>query len=84
MPSRTNPVAFVITTTPTVLWELQKSGMRLTCSARRTPHRLRLEESINEGAPFIEVTVRTTEELQALAEKCRQEDMEAGWADAVD
>ncbi len=50
MPSRTNPVPVVITATPTVLWELQKSGMRLTCSARGIPQGLRLEESINEGA----------------------------------
>ena len=37
MPSRTNPVPVVITATPTVLWELQKSGMRLTCSACTAP-----------------------------------------------
>jgi len=43
-----------------------------------------LEESINEGDPFIQVTVQTTEQLQALAEKCRQEDIEDGWADAAD
>ncbi len=84
MPSRTNPVPLVITATSTVLWELQKSGLRLTCSARRTPHGLRLEESIDEGDPFIQVTVRTTEQLRALAEKCRREDIEAGWADAAD
>ena len=83
MPSRNNPVPLV-TATPTVLWTLQKSGRRLTCSARRTPHGLRLEESINEGDPFIQVTVQTTEQLQALAEKCRQEDVEDGWADAAD
>ncbi len=84
MASRTNPVPLVITATPTVLWELQKSGMRLTCSVRRTPHGLRLEESINEGDAFVQVTVETTEQLQALAEKCRQEDIEEGWADAAD
>ena len=35
------------------------------------PYGLRLEESINEGEPFLQVTVRTTEQLQALAEKKR-------------
>ena len=83
MPSRNNPVP-VVTATPTVLWTLQKSSRRLTCSARRTPHGLRLEETINEGDPFIQVTGQTTEQLQALAERCRQEDVEDGWADAAD
>ena len=58
--------------------------MRLTCSARQTPEGLRLEESINEGDPFVQLTVKTTEELQALAEKFRQQDIEDGWSDTGD
>ncbi len=34
MRSRRNPVPLV-TTTPTVIWELRRSGMRLTCSVDR-------------------------------------------------
>ena len=80
MPSGPNPLP-QITAIPTVLWELQRGGMRLTCSARQTEEGLRLEESINEGDPFVQLTVRTTEELQALAEKFRQQDIEDGWTD---
>ncbi len=83
MSSRNDPGP-LITTTPTMIWELRRSGMRLTCSVRRTPLGLRLEESINEGSPFLQLTVETTEELHALAEKFRQQDMEDGWTDAGD
>ena len=71
MPSGPNPSP-QITAIPTVLWELHRDGMRLTCSARQTAKGLRLEESINEGDPFVQLTVKTTEELRALAEKFRQ------------
>ena len=81
MPSRANPVPQV-TTTPTVIWELRKSGMRLTCSVSRTPLGFWLEEAINEGEPFVQLTVNTTDELRALTEKLRQDDIEDGWTDA--
>ena len=34
--------------TPTVIWTLRRSGVRLTCSVCRTSQGLRLEKSINE------------------------------------
>ena len=68
--------------TPTVIWTLRRSGVLLTCSVYRTPQGLRLEESINEGKPFVQVTVKTTEELYALADTFRQQDIEDGWTDA--
>ena len=58
--------------------------MRLTCSAHQTPEGLRLEESINEGDPFVRKTVKTIEELQGLAETFRQQDIEDGWSDTSD
>ena len=73
-----------ITETPTVLWELRKGGTRLTCSVRLTSEGLRLEEAMNEGAPFVQVTVKTQEKLLAVAETFRQQDMEDGWTDADD
>ncbi len=81
MRSRSSPLPLV-TTTPTVVWELRKSGMRLTCSVRRTPEGLRLEESINEGKPFLQLTTQTEDELYTLAETVRQQDIEDGWNDA--
>ena len=80
MPSGSTPMP-QITATPTVLWELQRDGMRLKCSARQTEEGLRLEESFNEGDPFVKLTVKTAEELQAFAEKFRQQDIEDGWTD---
>jgi hypothetical protein len=43
-----------------------------------------LEEAMNQGTPFVQVTVKTKEELLALAETFRQQDMEDGWTDADD
>ena len=39
---------------------------------------------MNEGAPFVQVTVKTQEKLLAVAETFRQQDMEDGWTDAND
>ena len=64
---------------PTVIWELRKEGTRLTCSVRLTPQGLLLEETMNEGQPFVRVTVKTEGKLLALAETFRQQDMEDGW-----
>ncbi len=74
----------VITETPTVLWELRRGGTRLRCSVRLTPQGLRLEEAMNQGTPFVQVTVKTKEELLTLAETFRQQDMEDGWTDGAD
>ena len=83
MASRTHLMSR-ITETPTVVWELRKGETRLRCSVRLTPQGLRLEEAINEGAPFVQVTVKTQEKLLAVAETFRQQDMEDGWTDADD
>ena len=71
MPSRTNPVPLE-----------ERHAAHAFCR----PHTSwpRLEQSINEGHPFSEVTVKTTEQLQALAGKWRRENIETGWADAAD
>ena len=37
---------------------------------------------INEGEPFIQLTVKTTGELYALADTVRQQNIEDGWTDA--
>ena len=67
-----------------MVWELRKGGTRLRCSVRLISEGLRLEAAINEGAPFVQVTVKTQEKLLAVAETFRQQDMEDGWTDADD
>ena len=69
---RSSAVSPQIVDVPTVVWELRKSGMRLVCSVCPTPQGLRLEESINEGIPFVQVTAKTTAELYGLVREPRR------------